>query len=68
MKKKQTKEVIKEEKKFKVEKFARPGVFDELTKQNVVDIIQGQEDEIKNLESQIEKRKDCIAHYKKAIK
>lgn len=53
----------KEEKKVKVPKFTRPDVVEELTKDNIKDIITGQEMEIKNLEREIKMKKNCIKYY-----
>ena len=65
-------EEIKEEKveevKIKVPKFTRPEVEEELTEENIRDIITSQEMEIENLEKEIERKKQCIAHYEKYIK
>ncbi|MDY0278094.1 MAG: hypothetical protein RBQ97_08415 [Acholeplasma sp.] len=60
-------EEIKEEKKIRVVKFTRPDVEEELTEQNIKDIISGQEMEIDNLTKEIERKRECIAHYKKFL-
>ena len=60
-------EEIKEEKKFKVIKFTRPDVEEELTEQNIRDIITSQEIEIENLTKEIERKKECILHYQKFL-
>jgi hypothetical protein len=66
--KKEIKQKIKEEKKIKVAKFTRPEIVEELTEGNIKDIIQGQENEIENLSNEIKRKKECVAHYKKALK
>ena len=66
--KKEIKEEVVEEVKIKVPKFTRPEIEEELTEQNIKDIIGGQEIEIENLTKEIERKKECIAHYKKYIK
>lgn len=58
-------EEIKEEKKIRVVKFTRPDVEEELTEQVIKDIITSQELEIENLTKEIERKKECIEHYKK---
>ena len=60
-------EEVKEEKKFKVIKFTRPDVEEELTEQNIKDIITSQEMEIENLTKEIERKKECISHYNQYI-
>lgn len=61
-------EEIKEEVKISVPKFTRPEIEEELTEQVIKDIINSQEMEIENLTKEIERKKECIAHYKKYIK
>ena len=56
-------EKIKEEKKNKIAKFTRQNVSDFLTLQNVKDIIESQEIGIKNLEKEIENKKNAINYY-----
>lgn len=57
-----------EEIKIKAPKFTRPEIEEELTEQNIQDIITSQEIEIENLTKEIERKKECISHYKKYIK
>lgn len=57
-----------EEIKISVPKFTRPDVEEELTEQVIKDIITSQEMEIENLTKEIERKKECISHYKKYIK
>jgi hypothetical protein len=59
------KEIKKEEKKIKTVKFTRPEIEEELTEQNIKDIIESQKTEIENLKKEIERKKECINHYKK---
>ena len=66
--KKEIKEEVVEEVKIKVPKFTRPEIEEELTEQNIKDIIISQEIEIENLTKEIERKKECISHYKKYIK
>lgn len=65
---KEIKEEKVEEVKIKVQKFTRPDVEEELTEQVIKDIITSQEMEIENLTKEIERKKECISHYKKYIK
>ena len=62
------KEIKKEEKKIKVPKFTRPEIEEELTEQNIKDIIESQKMEIENLKKEIERKNECIKHYKKYTK
>ena len=57
-----------EEKKIKVPKFTRPEIEEELTEQNIKDIIESQKNAIECLEKEIERKKECINHYKKYTK
>lgn len=66
--KEEIKEVEKEETKIKVIKFTRPDVEEELTEQNINDIIVSQEMEIENLTKEIERKRACIAHYNQYLK
>jgi hypothetical protein len=61
-------EAVIEEVKISVPKFTRPEVVEELTEQNIKDIVESQEIEIKNLTNEIERKKACIAHYSKFLK
>jgi hypothetical protein len=58
---------MKKEKKIKTVKFTRPYVEEELTEQNIKDIITSQEIEIENLTKEIKTKKECIKHYKKYL-
>ena len=53
----------KEEIKISVPKFTRPDVVEELTEQNLKDIIGGQELEIENLTKELERKRACVEHY-----
>ncbi len=57
------KEEIKEEKKLSIAKFTRQELTDDLTLQNVKDIIESQETEIKNLDNDIENKKKVVEYY-----
>jgi len=61
------KEIIEVVAKFEVPKFTRPDVIDEMTKQMIKDTIQSQETEIENLKNEIERKNECIKHYKKYL-
>ena len=61
------KEIIEVEAKFNVPKFTRPDVIDEMTKQMIEDTIQSQETEMENLKNEIERKNECIKHYKKYL-
>ena len=52
-----------QEKTVSVPKFTRPDVIDEMTQENIKDTIKSQEIEMENLLKEIERKKECIAHY-----
>jgi len=61
-------EEVKEEVKTKVPKFTRPEIEEDLTEQNIKDIITSQKIEIENLGKEIDRKNECIAHYSKFLK
>lgn len=56
-------EEVKEEKKIRVQKFTRATVEEDLTIQNAKDIIESQRLEIENLNKEIARKQECMAHY-----
>ena len=60
-------EEIKEEPKIETIKFNHPEVKEEMTRENIEDIIQAQENAIEDDKKSIKRREDCIKHYKQYL-